>query len=165
MDADSDQELNLVRRAAAGDQRAWDELVARHHDRLLRIVSVRLDRRVQRRIDPADVLQESYLVAFRCLANYLQNVKTSFFVWLRSIAYHNLQDMHRRELVAEKRDARRDVSLYNGAFPESSSDVLADRLIDSMTGPSTAMIREERRRDVRQVLARMEPLDREAIML
>ena len=101
MSAESGETIELLGRAADGDQRAWDEVVARHHDRLLRIVAVRLDRRARGRIDPSDVLQESYLKAFRCLGRYLHAPKASFFVWLRSITYHNLRDMHRRELRAE----------------------------------------------------------------
>ena len=73
--------------------------------------------------------------------------------------------MHRRELVAEKRDARRDIPLHGGSLPETCSDLLVNRLIDSMTGPSTALMREEKKRVVQRALAEMEPLDREALML
>jgi len=51
----------LPGRAAAGDGRAVAELFERHRARLEPMVRLRLDRRLQGRLDPADVLQEAYL--------------------------------------------------------------------------------------------------------
>ena len=54
---------DLVRIAAAGDGRALAELFGRYRRRLGRMVRLRLDRRLQGRVDPSDVLQETYLDA------------------------------------------------------------------------------------------------------
>ena len=43
----------------------------------------RLDRRLQGRIDPSDVLQEAYLEVARSLADYLRHPVLPFFLWLR----------------------------------------------------------------------------------
>jgi hypothetical protein len=48
----------LLRRIAQGDESALVELFGRHHGRLKRMVSLRLDRRLEGRIDTSDVLQE-----------------------------------------------------------------------------------------------------------
>ena len=56
-----------VRRAAEGDRQAWADLLNAHRPRLRRMVALRLDRRLQGRLDPSDVIQEAYLDAARRL--------------------------------------------------------------------------------------------------
>jgi RNA polymerase sigma-70 factor (ECF subfamily) len=64
--------------------------MARYEPRLLRMLALRLDRRLHSRIDPADVLQETYLQARTYLADYVQQPKMSFYFWLPGIANHKL---------------------------------------------------------------------------
>src|SRR5262249_17906580 len=52
---------DLLRRAASGDVEAVAELFSHYRDRLKRMVLLRLDRRLQGKIDASDVLQEAYL--------------------------------------------------------------------------------------------------------
>ncbi len=52
--------VELRRRIERGDESALVELFTRHRDRLKRMVKLRLDRRLQGRIDASDVLQEAY---------------------------------------------------------------------------------------------------------
>ena len=51
----------LIVRAAEGDHVALAELFGRYRKRLRQMVRLRLDRRLQGRVDPSDVLQEAYL--------------------------------------------------------------------------------------------------------
>ncbi len=53
----------VLRRAAEGDVDAWGELLMQHQNRLQRMVQFRLDRRLQGRVDSADILQEAYAEA------------------------------------------------------------------------------------------------------
>src|SRR5260370_31995668 len=52
---------DLLQRVHGGNQDALAELFARYRERLRRMVRLRLDRRLQGRVDPSDVLQEAYL--------------------------------------------------------------------------------------------------------
>jgi hypothetical protein len=54
-----DQIQKLIERAVRGDQAAWTELSVRYRDRLRRMVTLRLDRRLQGRVDASDVIQEA----------------------------------------------------------------------------------------------------------
>ena len=54
-------EEQLIRRAADGDGSALAELFGRYRKRLRQMVRLRLDRRLQGRVDASDVLQEAYL--------------------------------------------------------------------------------------------------------
>ena len=49
----------------AGDQAARNEVFAQHRALLRGIVELRLDRRLQARIDASDVIQEAYVEAVR----------------------------------------------------------------------------------------------------
>jgi DNA-directed RNA polymerase specialized sigma24 family protein len=53
----------LLRRAGDGDTSALGQLLDSHRARLRRMVKLRLDTRLQGRIDASDVLQEAYLEA------------------------------------------------------------------------------------------------------
>jgi DNA-directed RNA polymerase specialized sigma24 family protein len=63
------------------------------------------------------------------------------------------------------RYAARGVPYYRNAMPEVSSVSLAKHLSGSITTPSTAAIRKERRQQVLEALHPMEPLDREILTL
>src|SRR4051812_40531327 len=51
----------LLGRAAGGDKAALAAFWERHRKRLRLMVRLRLDRRLQGRVDPSDVLQEAYI--------------------------------------------------------------------------------------------------------
>src|SRR5207253_8775074 len=98
MTVDPGETSGLLRRAAQGDQEGWGELLLRHQDRLRRMVALRLDRRLQGRIDPSDVLQEAYLEASARLDEYLQNPTMPFYLWLRFLTGQKLVALQRRHL-------------------------------------------------------------------
>src|SRR5436305_9628942 len=133
-----------LERAASGDEASWRELVGRHHDRLRRMVALRLDPRLRGRVDPSDVLQETYADAARQLPAYLAEPPLPFFLWLRQLAGTRLAKAHRHHLGTHGRDVRREVAL-GGAVPEASSAALADGLLGDNTRPSEAAVRAELR--------------------
>src|SRR5436853_2129473 len=111
MDQNSAETARLIGQARGGDAAALNELFARHRDRLRRMVAVRLDRRLQGRVDASDVLQEAYLEAARRLPEYLECPPMPFFLWLRLLVGQALLTQHRRHLGAQARDAGREISL------------------------------------------------------
>jgi RNA polymerase sigma-70 factor (ECF subfamily) len=152
-------------KAAGGDAASWRLLLDRHHDRLRRMVAVRLDPRLQGRVDPSDVLQETYLEAATRLPDYLRDPGLPFHLWLRLVAGDRLAKLHRRHLGTQMRDADREVSLQWLAPPEVSSAVLAAEFAASGDRPSEAAVRAERQRRLQEVLEVMDPLDREVLAL
>lgn len=162
---DSSANSDLVRRAAAGDNCALNELFQTHRDRLKRMIRLRLNRRLQGRLDASDVLQEAYLEVSRRLGEYLQNPAAPFFLWLRQMAGLKLAEIHRRHLGTQMRDADRDLSIYRGALPAANSVSLAAQLLGQLTSPSEAAIKAEMRIRLQEVLDSMDPIDREIIAL
>jgi RNA polymerase sigma-70 factor (ECF subfamily) len=162
---DSSETDDLLHRAAAGDGDAVAALFARHRERLEQMVRLRLDRRLYRRIDPSDVLQETYLEAARRVAEFARAPTTSVYVWLRFLAGQKLVDLTRRHLGSKMRDAAQEISLHRGALPQASSVSLAAQLLGRLTSPSRAAIRAENQLRVQEALNSMDPIDREVLAL
>jgi RNA polymerase sigma-70 factor, ECF subfamily len=156
---------DLVRRASAGDQEALAQVFSLYRDRLRQMVRLRLDRRLQGRLDPSDVLQEAYLDFARRLPEYAQQPAMPFYLWLRFLTGQRLIDLHRQHLGAQIRNAGQEVSLYRGALPQPSSVSLAAQLLGRLTSASRAAIRAETQIRVQEALNNMDPLDREVLTL
>jgi RNA polymerase sigma-70 factor (ECF subfamily) len=165
MGQDSDDSEELLRRAAAGDQAALAALWERHRARLRQMVRLRLDRRLQGRVDPSDILQEAYLDLADRLPDYARDRPMPTYLWLRLVTGQRLGQIHRQHLGAAMRDAGREVSLYRGALPAASSASLAARLLGRFTTASQAAVRAERQVQLQEVLNGMEALDREILAL
>jgi RNA polymerase sigma-70 factor (ECF subfamily) len=154
----------LIRRAARGDREAVDGLLARHRDRLRRMVAIRMDKRLAARVDPSDVVQEALAEASQKLPDYLQQQRLHFYPWLRQLAWERLIDQHRRHVGAQARSVTREEH-QEMALPDHSAVQLAARLLASGTTPSVRMIRKELRAKVQQMLSQLSPPDREVLVL
>jgi RNA polymerase sigma factor CnrH len=88
-----DLDLDLVARARAGEDRAFTEILRRHKPALYGFV-----RRYVGDADSAvDVVQETFVAAWRALARY--DARRPFGVWLRAIALNKCRDRARRLAV------------------------------------------------------------------
>jgi RNA polymerase sigma-70 factor (ECF subfamily) len=165
MTNDSSETNRLLQRAADGDQESWGALLTQHEERLRRMVAFRLDQRLQGRIDASDVIQEAFLEALKHLSEYLREPTMPLFLWLRGITGNKLLELHRHHLGTQMRDARREVALYRGTLPETTSAALAAQLLGHVTRPSEAAIRAEAKVHLQEAINGMDPLDREVIAL
>jgi RNA polymerase sigma-70 factor (ECF subfamily) len=165
MAKNSSETNDLLQLSAAGDVQGWGALLTRHRERLRRMIALRLDQRLQGRIDPSDVLQEAYLEAWGRLAEYLREPTMPFFLWLRFLAGQKLVTLHRHHLGRQMRDAGREISLYRGALPEASSAALAAQLLGHDTRPSEAAVRIELKLRLQEALNQMDAIDREVLAL
>jgi RNA polymerase sigma-70 factor, ECF subfamily len=160
--AETGQLLLLLER---GDHAAVSRLLSRHNERLRLTIRLRMDRRLQGRFDPSDVLQETYLEATARLPDYLAQRDLPFFLWLRFLAVQQLLIHHRRHLATEMRDAGREVRIDTGAGAEASSAILAAELVGAATNPVEAAIKAELRDRVQWALEGLDPVDREVLAL
>jgi len=128
-------------------------------------VQLRLDRRLQARIDPSDVIQEAYIDAVTRLDEYLQEPSFPLFLWLRLIVGERLLKLHRHHLGTQMRDAGMEVSIYRGALPAASSAALAAQLLGKHTSPTQAAVRAERMLRLQEALNTLDPIDREVLSL
>lgn len=128
------------------------------------MVRLRLDRRLQGRVDPSDVLQEAYLDLASKLPSFAEKPPMPFFLWLRLVTQERLLRLHRQHLGAAMRDAGREISLHDGSM-QASSVSLAAHLLGDITSASRAAAKLEMRWLLQEALNGMEPTDREVIVL
>jgi RNA polymerase sigma-70 factor, ECF subfamily len=152
-------------RDGGGDERALLELFARNRDRLRRMVRLRLDRRLQGRVDPSDVLQDAQLDVLRRAGEYAANPAMPPYLWLRFLTGQRLMALHRYHLGAKMRDANLEISLHRGTLPEATSASLAANLLGRLTSPTRAAQRAEMQIRLREALNSMDPVDREVLIL
>ena len=141
------------------------ELLERHRDRIKRLVSVRLDRRVKARVDDSDIVQEVMLEASRRIQEYSQqDDPMPLPLWLRYIAIDRINMCHRRHLGAECRDANRE-HLADESHLRSASRTIAMQLIANIDSPSRRAIKTELFQRVESALQDLDSTDREILML
>ena len=165
MGQDSTDSEDLLLRAAAGDEAVLAALWERPRARRPAMVRPRLDRGLQGRVDPSDVLQDAYLDLAARLPDYARDRPMPAYLWLRLVTGQRLAQVHRQHLGAAMRDAGREVSLYRGALPQASSASLAAQLLGRFTTASQAAIRAERQLQLQEILNGLDPMDREILAL
>jgi RNA polymerase sigma-70 factor (ECF subfamily) len=165
MSADTRTDEELLEAARRGDEGSLATLVERHRDRLERMVRLRMDRRLQGRVDPADVVQEAYLAVRGKFPQYSADPRLPFFLWLRLEVGQKLVDAHRFHLGTKMRDVGQEVSLHGGPLPPVTSLSLAEHLLGKLTTPSKAAMRVELKLRVQEALNSMDPHDREVLVL
>lgn len=162
---DPDQDAVKQLQAQSADPKALGEVWDRYRERLRRVVRLRLDRRLQGRVDPSDVLQEAFLDFQARARDYLRQPEMPFFLWLRFLTGQRLQLIHRHHLGTQMRDAGREVSLQRGAMPQATSVSLAAQLLGRFTSVTQAVQRAEMQVILQEAINAMDPLDREILAL
>jgi RNA polymerase sigma-70 factor (ECF subfamily) len=158
--SDADETARLLERLKANDPRAWEELLAKHRDRLHRAVTFRLDRRLRGRVDASDVIQEACLEAHARLPEYLARPDMPIHLWLRFLVGQRLLIAHRQHLGTAMRDAGRE-----RVWPDSTVDGLAEHLLAAGPSPSEDAARAEAEAYLRSALEGMDEFDREVLTL
>lgn len=165
MQEDHSDTQRLLARMAEGDREALADLFQQYRPRLRRMIQLRMDRRLQGRVDPSDVLQEAFLDVSRRQDDASRQAQSTFFVWLRMITGQKLLEIHRRHLGTQSRDAGREISLCREGCPEVSSQLLASQLLGRFSTASQAAMRAEQQARLEEILNQMEPTDREVLVL
>lgn len=165
MTLDPRPEDSLGERMRRGDAEAVAQLFTEERARLRRMVRLRMDRRLQGRIDPSDVLQEAFLEATRRLREFQAQPDMPAHLWLRLLTGQRLLILHRHHLGAQMRDVGQEVSLFQGAFPAVTSASLVAQLLGRHSSPSQAAMRAETQLRLQEALNSMEALDREVLAL
>lgn len=160
-------ELDSVReeRLLGGDETALAELFAQHEPRLKRMVKLRLNRRLLGRVDPSDVLQESFIDLQQRLEQYIKAPNIPVFLWMRLVTAQRLAQVHRMHLQTAMRNAAQEVTLYHKAFPQASTEFLASQLMGHFTSVSEKVMRAEVQLKLQESLNAMDPTDREVLAL
>ena len=134
------------------------EAFQRLRPRLLAMIARRIGSKLAARIDPEGVVQEAFVRA-RPRWQALTPKPEDRDAWVYAQVLDRFREVVRRALGPEH-NVDRDV-----AWPEGSAAPLAEHLVDSQTGPNTALSRAECREIVRAALEKLDPIDREILAL
>jgi RNA polymerase sigma-70 factor (ECF subfamily) len=134
-------EQELVVQAVAGDRLALERLLLLHATRLERHLVPRIPNLLRGVIDENDILQQTFLQAYRDIGSFQPRGQGSFFAWLRSIAENRLFDCI-REHKRKKRGGDHKRQQVAGGQGSSVMEVL-DTLSGQQGTPSQAIAREE----------------------
>ena len=146
-------------RAARGDRAACDALFVRHAEKLGLYVEHRLERALARRVAVEDVVQETFLRAWRDLGAATLSGEGAFFGWLTAIAGHVIVDVA-RAARAQKRPGE-GLALERGSWSRTGAVDPAD----SSAGPATRAARAELRTHLRAAFLALSPQHRRVIAL
>ncbi len=160
-----DQTNALLVAAKLGDGEAVGQLLDRHRASVRRLVELRLDRKVQRRVDVSDVVQEVMFEASGRLDRYLQDPAMAFHLWIRQIAWDRIIDTYRRHRVSAKRNMDREQPMSVPMGGDQSSIQLIAQLRDPAMTPATAATQAELSRNVEAAIDRLADQDREVILM
>lgn len=155
----------LIVRAKDDNSQAVDQLFDRHRASVRRLIQMRLDHGVRRRVDVSDVLQDVMLEASRRLREYLQAPPMSFHLWLRQIAMDRIIDAHRRHRGSAKRSVDREQPIVVSGEGDSAVVDLGQQLADPMFTPATAAARQEMSRQVEAAIATLADHDAEILVM
>jgi RNA polymerase sigma-70 factor (ECF subfamily) len=151
----------FLERAREGDQSAIEELFKRYRGRLRKAIAMRIDRRLAARVDASDVLQETYLEAFRRLPKYLSQEEMPFYLWLHWIAREKVLALHRRHLGAGKRAVTYEAPL----LPADTSATFVSAVIAGREpSPSQALAKTELAERLRQAMGQLDDDERDLIL-
>lgn len=146
-------------RSSLTDLAELGKLFADHQDRLLAMLRQRIDPALTPRIDPEDLLTETFLRARDRWPGYKLHPTASAYVWLYGLARDCLIEAWRRENRG-RRDLGREVP-----YPERSSLQMGLGLVNPGTSPSEAFARAELRERICRALQQLPPADREVLWL
>lgn len=162
---DSDQTQELLNKAKQGDSSAAERLLGRHRDALRKMVAMRLDRKIQTRIDASDIVQEVLVEANRRLDKYLENPVMPFHLWLRHMAKDRIIDAHRRHRASAKRSVDKEQPLLAAGGMDRSTMELAALISDREATPAAAATMQELQARFEAAIAQLGEQDQEIVLM
>src|SRR5437868_14396300 len=160
-----DETDRLLADARAGAPGAVDRLLGHFRDPLRRMIDLRLDPAVARRVDASDIVQDVLVEANQRLTEYLKNPVMPFHLWLRHLAQDRIIDTHRRHRLAQRRSVDREQPIARPAWVDESSASLVAQLVDTERTPRSAAMLHELQRRLAAAIGRLSDADRELVLM
>ncbi len=135
---DPEQLLGLAR---AGDGPALGQLFELYQSYLELLARLQIGRRLQGKIDAADLVQETFLQAHSCFAQFQGTSEGELVSWLRQILASRLEKLLRHYCGTQRRDVRLERRL--AVELDQSSRLLDQSLVAPGSSPSQKAVRRE----------------------
>jgi RNA polymerase sigma-70 factor, ECF subfamily len=157
---------SLISDARRGDKSSIGALLQQYRNYLLVLATTQIENRLQPRVSPSDVVQETMLRAHKNFAQFRGTSEAELLGWLRQILVNNLARFVEQHVLAARRDVRREVSIERlGAALEQSTVQLAALLPADGKSPSMAVQQREEAVLLADRLAQLPKSYREVLVL
>lgn len=161
-----DDVVALISRARRGSGDSLGRLLQMYRNYLMVLAGTQIERRLQPRMSPSDIVQETMLRAHANFAQFRGASEPELIGWLRQILVNNLAKFVEQHVLAARRDVRREVSIERlGQALEQSTIQLAALLPAGSRSPSAAAQQREEAVLLADRLAMLAPDYREVLML
>jgi len=109
----------LICRARRGSKSSLGSLLEQYRNYLVVLAATQIEKRLQPRVSPSDVVQETMLRAHKNFGQFRGTTEQELLAWLRQILVNNLARFVEQHMLAARRDVRREVSIerLGVAFP------------------------------------------------
>jgi len=156
----------LMGLARDGNPEALGQLLQLYRNYLTILATTQLDRRLRRRVNPSDLVQDAMLAAHCDFGKFQGRSERELLAWLRQILINCLHHVIETHLRAKMRDMRREVSVEQmGAVLDRSACDFTQMLADRGPSPSEPLHQRERAVALADQLARLPPHYRDVIVL
>jgi RNA polymerase sigma-70 factor (ECF subfamily) len=149
--------------ARAGQADALGRLLELYRNYLELLARLQIGRRLQSKVDAADVVQETFLDAHAAFAEFRGSTERELVAWLRQVLACNLASLIRRYFGTQRRDVHLERQL--AADLDQSSQALDRGFVAATTSPSQQAAQREQAVLLADALGRLPPDYREVIIL
>src|SRR5262249_17422860 len=153
----------LLERARGGSAPALGQLLELYRHYLMLLARLQISRRLQRKVDAADLVQETFLQAHEHFARFRGSTEAELASWLRQILATTLANLVRHYCGTQRRDVRLERDL--AAELDESSQALDQALVDKQSSPSQRAVRREQAVLLANALGRLSAEYREVLIL
>lgn len=133
------------------------ELFTRMNDNLCRMVANRIHPRLQQRLDPADIVQETYIRAMKSLDRFLESPKVHPVIWLRLLAKNVAIEIQRKQF-RDIRSPNREIVINDSQY-----DFFTEQLADSMPSMLSKVSAQEMSQKVEFLITSLSENDQEIL--
>jgi RNA polymerase sigma-70 factor (ECF subfamily) len=154
---------HLLREALEGADEARGALLESYRVYLDLLARVEIGRRLRKKVDASDVVQETFLEAHRNFGTFRGSSEAEFVAWLRSILAARIANLVRHFVGTQARDVRREEGLEIDL--DQSSRALDRGLFSLQSTPSQQVVRREQGVLLAAALTRLPDEYREVVVL
>lgn len=141
-----------LRQARGGDTQALGMLLDNYQNYLIFLARLQIDPRICSKLDPADLVQDTFLEAYEAFPRFRGETEASFLAWLRQILATRLATAVRYYLGTKQRDVRLERNLH---VQLDQSSVFWEHLVSSASTPSLKVSRKETESQLALAMARL----------
>jgi RNA polymerase sigma-70 factor (ECF subfamily) len=152
----------LLEQALQGDPEALGRLLETQREALHRLAERQLEGRIAVRVAASDIIQQTFLEAYRSFPQFAGQDARELAAWLQSILNHQVAGAIRNHALLQKRNLGRECSMDDSHGGEAP---LKQQLDADVSSPSQKAIRGEEAERLSKALAALPVDQREAVRL